>query len=119
VFLCREIVEQGDHVLIFCASKQATITSAQLIARLLGSKCSDEDRGKRNKILEGLRATVTGLDPVLAEMVAEGVAYHNAGLTVQERELIEAGYRTGVLKVLVSPSLSMCVCERNIRALVV
>ena len=37
-------------------------------------------------------------------MVKYGIAYHHSGLTNDEKEIIEKGYRTGVLFVLVATS---------------
>ena len=46
-----------------------------------------------------------GLDPVLAESLSAGVAFHHAGLTEQERTLIEDAYRDGqVIVALVATS---------------
>jgi DNA polymerase theta len=98
------VVEQGDQVLVFCTSKQATIASAQLVSAHLKASCSDAVKTGRADLLGSLRKTITGLDPVLGAMVKEGVAYHNAGLTTQERELVEGGYRSGVLCVLTATS---------------
>ena len=37
-------------------------------------------------------------------MIKYGIAYHHSGLTNDEKEIIERGYRTGVLFVLVATS---------------
>lgn len=40
---------------------------------------------------------------MLERPILKGVAYHHAGLTTEERELIEEAYDTGILKVLSVP----------------
>ncbi|KAI1107771.1 P-loop containing nucleoside triphosphate hydrolase protein [Jackrogersella minutella] len=55
---------------------------------------------KRLDLLADLRSLSTGLDPCLAETVASGVAFHHAGLTTEERDLIANAYDDGVLKIL-------------------
>ncbi|KAI5071714.1 hypothetical protein GOP47_0013965 [Adiantum capillus-veneris] len=51
-----------------------------------------------------LQKCPAGLDPVLAETIPKGVAYHHAGLTVEEREMVEACYRSGIVRVLTATS---------------
>lgn len=41
---------------------------------------------------------------MLKETVKYGIAYHHSGLTKDEKEIIERGYRTGTLFVLVATS---------------
>lgn len=55
-------------------------------------------------IIEELKQCPAGLCAVLKETVKYGVAYHHSGLTNDEKEIIERGYRTGALFVLVATS---------------
>ena len=59
---------------------------------------------ERSVLLDGLRRTPGELDEILAETVPHGVAYHNAGMTVEERDLIETAFRQGVINVLTATS---------------
>ena len=58
------------------------------------------DRERRLALIQRLRNAPAGLDEMLERPILKGVAYHHAGLTTEERELIEEAYNTGILKVL-------------------
>ncbi|ELT96621.1 hypothetical protein CAPTEDRAFT_226809 [Capitella teleta] len=64
----------------------------------------DLDAVKVEDVLEQLKRSPVGVDHVLGRTVAMGVAYHHAGLTFDERDIIEGGFRRGALRVLVATS---------------
>ncbi|KAH9219076.1 hypothetical protein DL95DRAFT_434033 [Leptodontidium sp. 2 PMI_412] len=57
---------------------------------------------RRNELLNDLRSTNTGLDQILEKTVPVGVAFHHAGLTTEERDLIATAYDQGIIKVIVA-----------------
>ena len=59
---------------------------------------------KRMHLIDELSQTPVGLCPILRETIVFGVAYHHAGLTHDERKLIEDGFRKGILQILCTTS---------------
>ncbi|BBN13748.1 DNA polymerase theta [Marchantia polymorpha subsp. ruderalis] len=109
VELCHEVVSEGNSVLVFCSSRKACETSALHIAKFL-PPFSPAQRGASNgftsgaEAVEELRKSASGLDPVLAITLPAGVAYHHAGLTMEEREVVEQCFKQGVVRVLTATS---------------
>ncbi|CAK9217649.1 unnamed protein product [Sphagnum jensenii] len=109
VELCHEVVREGHSVLLFCSSRKGCETSARHIAKFLPAftiveKANMSGPKDGNAAVEELRKSPAGLDPVLAETLPAGVAYHHAGLTVEERDVVEACFKSGVVRVLVATS---------------
>jgi replicative superfamily II helicase len=61
---------------------------------------------RRQTIVDKLQAASPSFfaDRSLVAMILKGVAYHHAGLTTDEREIIESGYKQGDLLVLMATS---------------
>ncbi|KAJ4457579.1 putative DNA polymerase theta [Paratrimastix pyriformis] len=59
---------------------------------------------RRQELCAQLSRLPTGLDPALGETIPHGIAFHHAGLTVEERDLVEKGFREGVILVLCATS---------------
>ncbi|KAI7983180.1 Helicase and polymerase-containing protein TEBICHI [Camellia lanceoleosa] len=57
-----------------------------------------------HEAIDALRRCPAGLDPIFEETLSSGVAYHHAGLTVEEREIVETCYRKGLVRVLTATS---------------
>ena len=165
IAICRQAMEAGKSVLIFCATKKATQSCAQLLASALarspsgaastGPRDVPGDNGgggggrreagaahsgaamddspssvsegsiewKRREIVKQLRGAPCGMDASLASVIAAGVAFHHAGLTLEERMIVEGAFHCGTLRILtatstlVSLSLSLSlsvICSRSL-----
>uniref|UniRef100_A0A516IJI0 Helicase and polymerase-containing protein TEBICHI n=1 Tax=Turnera subulata TaxID=218843 RepID=A0A516IJI0_9ROSI len=108
VELCNEVVQEGHSVLIFCSSRKGCESTARHVSKYLKqySVTSHEDSefADTASAIDALQRCPAGVDPILEETLPSGVAYHHAGLTVEEREIIETCYRRGLLRVLTATS---------------
>ncbi|KAI1501781.1 P-loop containing nucleoside triphosphate hydrolase protein [Biscogniauxia marginata] len=104
VALADETARSGYGVLIFCSSRPGCESDARLISRVLPQphQLDATVLEKRLDLLGDLRSLTTGLDSTLAVTIPTGVAFHHAGLTTEERDLIANAYDAGVLKVVVA-----------------
>merc|ERR1711937_133513 len=50
------------------------------------------------------RNSLVGLSSQLQKLILKGLAYHHAGLTTDERKIIENGYRDGFISILATTS---------------
>ncbi|KAJ8727413.1 hypothetical protein PYW07_001532 [Mythimna separata] len=113
--ICLETIQDGCSILIFCMTKNWCESLAQSVASSfykLG--CEDSEAGSvlRSQlksdnileVLEQLKNCPVGLDQVLKKTISFGVAYHHAGLTFDERDIVEGGFKSGAIRVLVATS---------------
>eukprot|EP00116_Pleurobrachia_bachei_P000092 sb/3460354/ len=110
VYLCQETLQSGHNVLVFCNSKNWTEKLCQLISQTLLNKSDALDstlplqQGELEDVVAQLGRLPMAVDPVLAACVDKGVAYHHAGLTTDEREIVETAFRRGFIRVLIATS---------------
>ncbi|XP_054244104.1 DNA polymerase theta [Indicator indicator] len=117
VSLCYETVCDGHSVLLFCPSKNWCEKLADIIAREFYSLQQAESSAKNSacaqtvvaregieEVLDQLKRSISGLDSVLQRTLPWGVAFHHAGLTFEERDIIEGAFRQGLIKVLAATS---------------
>jgi len=104
VALANETARAGFGVLVFSSSRAGAESDALLISRVLPafSEASPTIQEKRLDLLNELRSIPTGLDANLEKTIPSGVAFHHAGLTTEERELVANAYDAGILKVCVA-----------------
>ncbi len=59
----------------------------------------------RDELAQAMRGAMGGYaDATLERLMRAGVAWHHAGLTLEERVHVEAGYRAGTIRVLCATS---------------
>ncbi|XP_023420662.1 DNA polymerase theta isoform X2 [Cavia porcellus] len=118
VSLCYETVCDNHSVLLFCPSKKWCEKLADIIAReFYRLHHSAEGLGKQSEftppilepkslleVVDQLKRSPSGLDSVLQKTVPWGVAFHHAGLTFEERDIIEGAFRQGLIRVLAATS---------------
>uniref|UniRef100_UPI00398EBF00 DNA polymerase theta n=1 Tax=Pristiophorus japonicus TaxID=55135 RepID=UPI00398EBF00 len=122
VSLCYETVQDGHSVLLFCPSKNWCEKLSETIARefyhlhhraAVGTegfvKASNLlpfvlHRDELQEIVDQLKRSPAGLDAVLGRTVPQGVGFHHAGLTFDERDIIEGAFRQCLIRVLVATS---------------
>lgn len=113
--ICLETIKESCSILIFCMTKNRCENVAQTIASSfynLGCQPCEFGSVLRNQlktesiaeVLEQLQNCPVGLDQVLKRTISFGVAYHHAGLTFDERDIIEGAFKSGAIRVLVATS---------------
>ncbi|XP_058411862.1 DNA polymerase theta isoform X1 [Diceros bicornis minor] len=118
VSLCYETIRDNHSVLLFCPSKKWCEKLADIIAReFYHLHCQPEGLVTSSEIppvileqkgllevVDQLKRSPSGLDSVLQKTVPWGVAFHHAGLTFEERDIIEGAFRQGQIRVLAATS---------------
>lgn len=82
---------QGNSTLIFCATRSSTQQTAKLIAQNASHKCTSNN-------IEYIE------DDSLKLLCYKGVAYHHAGISLNDRKIIENLFRDNKIFVLCSTS---------------
>ncbi|XP_063486212.1 DNA polymerase theta isoform X4 [Symphalangus syndactylus] len=118
VSLCYETIRDNHSVLLFCPSKKWCEKLADIIAQefynlhhqaeglVKPSECPPVilEQKELLEVMDQLRRLPSGLDSVLQKTVPWGVAFHHAGLTFEERDIIEGAFRQGLIRVLAATS---------------
>lgn len=104
VALANETARAGFGVLVFAGSRAGCESDALIISRVmpLPREMNVDIQERRIDLLGDLRSLPGGLDPMLEQTIPNGVAFHHAGLTTEERDLIANAYDSGTLKVCVA-----------------
>ncbi|RFU25334.1 hypothetical protein B7463_g11000, partial [Scytalidium lignicola] len=120
VSLANETARAGYGALIFSSSRAGCEKDALLISRVLPSlsEVDIEIMERRFDLLRELATTSTGLDVILEKTIPSGVAFHreysltrltslavddtDAGMTVEERNLVSLAYDAGTIGFIVA-----------------
>lgn len=105
-----DTIIEGGQVLIFANSRRNSVSISKKISKHVREFLDQKTIQKLSEISTELRSDSSAEDKTVQELsflVANGVSYHNAGLTYTQRKLIENAFKDGLLKVIVStPTLA-------------
>ncbi|MCK4518737.1 MAG: DEAD/DEAH box helicase [Candidatus Omnitrophica bacterium] len=108
--LCMDTVKESGQVLVFVNTRRSTQAEARRIAPNIKGVLTENDKTKLDVISK--KITTSNREPTkickeLSECVKDGVAFHHAGLTHQERKLVEDNFKGNIIKVICStPTLA-------------
>jgi len=95
--LCA-LVERGEPCLVFVKAKHESRRGAELLAQRVHQPAAMEAIEHLNEL------EATHSRDSLLNTLNQGVAFHNADLSPEERRVVEAAFRAGEIKVMVSTS---------------
>ncbi|KAK9835774.1 hypothetical protein WJX74_007629 [Apatococcus lobatus] len=107
--LVLEAAEDKSPVLVFCASRKSTQTCALALHAKLQAFASttilSDRKAEREALITEMREAMAGFANLELEQVMQsGIGFHHAGMTSEERRIVEEGYRAGALLILMATS---------------
>ncbi|WP_424001520.1 ATP-dependent DNA helicase [Haloarcula salina] len=102
------VVEEGGSTLVFVNSRRNAEAAAGRLASTVRPHLSGEERERLADVAEEIRdVSDTETSDDLADAVADGAAFHHAGLSRGHRELVEDAFRDRLVKVVcATPTLA-------------
>ncbi len=94
----REAVAANRQALVFLKSRQDTVRAALRFVEYAAMTPSAENRATAAEALADEEPST--LHDTLCDLIARGVAFHNADLTAGQRRVVEEGARAGLIKVI-------------------
>src|SRR5256712_9207954 len=109
--LVTDVLASGGQALIFVSTRRSTEALAKSLARDVREALGDKELDHLNKIAEQLvrgQEEATSMAARLGKCIDGGVAFHHAGLTNEQRGLVEKEFKKGRVKCIVAtPTLAM------------
>jgi helicase len=104
--LIRTTIEEGGQCLVFVNARRSTESLAVKYSKDMSKISSPDLSDDEITILEG-ESESTSLGKKLASCAKCGMAFHNAGLTYQQRRFVEDGFKSGRIKcIIATPTLA-------------
>ncbi len=101
--LCLDTIAEGGQCLVFVSSRR----NAEAFAKRAAAAIKSEDPALAGCADRLLAAAQTEIVKTLAACVAKGAAFHHAGLSRNERSIVEEAFRKGWIKCISStPTLA-------------
>jgi len=109
--LLKDTIIEGKQIIFFLTSRRNTESLAKRLARSTENMLSEEVKKELNKVSEKLKnvlETPTTQCMLLSEVVKKGVAFHHAGLLMEQRNIIEVAFKNNLIKcICATPTLAV------------
>ncbi|NPA86947.1 MAG: DEAD/DEAH box helicase [Candidatus Diapherotrites archaeon] len=106
--IIEDALKRGKGVLIFAPTRRSAMATARKLREITKKYVRGRTplRSLAERVLNALESP-TAQCKELAEDILHGVAFHHAGLVQKQREVVEEGFRSGKIKVVVAtPTLA-------------
>jgi len=104
--LALDTIKKKKQALVFANTKRSAEKTAEEISSKIKSE-SQELRELSERILHSISRPTKQCER-LAKCIKKGIAFHHAGLTAKQKELIETSFRDGLIKIIAAtPTLAM------------
>src|SRR3989338_1871515 len=105
--LIYDTLDKQKQALIFVSTRKSAEVAADQIAALIKERVKNPELDDLSKKIEEILEKPTEQCLKLANCVKMGSAFHHAGLTNQQRKLVEDGFKKGLIKFIsATPTLA-------------
>jgi helicase len=103
-------INKGGQVLIFVNTRRSTISVANNLGLIIEKTLDAEVKQKLNDVTVNMKrnfSELTSIDKKLFYCIKKGVAFHNAGLSSNQRKIVENEFKNRLIKCIVAtPTLA-------------
>ncbi len=108
--LVKDTLDGKGQLLIFVNSRRSSEATSRALCKAVGPSLTDNERQHLTQVakaLVGSETRATRICRKLGDVVAQGVAFHHAGLKPEQRKLIEDNFKANIIKIICStPTLA-------------
>ena len=108
--IAKDTLRRNKQALIFVSTRSSTEALSGNLGKVIGEAISAADKEKLKRISQKVRGAIerpTMQCEKLSNHVMNGVAFHHAGLTNEQRKAIEDGFKEGAIKFITcTPTLA-------------
>ncbi len=108
--LVKNSIKNKGQVLVFVNTRRSTISVANNLSLIIEKLINKDEKIELNKILESIKnniSEINSIDKKLFSCFKRGVAFHNAGLSSNQRKMVENEFKSRKIKCIVAtPTLA-------------
>ena len=99
-------INDGGQALVFAESRRRAVSITQKISKIMSKGNKDSELSEISKKIKN-SGEPSELSEKLSRFIMNGVAFHHAGLKHSHRKIVEDGFKSKLIKILVStPTLA-------------